>query len=55
MFIIFTKKIILYFINKLDLSDFYSDKAKEKYACANMAISNSKNCPEELYPDFNFF
>jgi len=42
-------------MDKLDLSGFISDKAKVKYACANQAIATSKNCPEELYSDFNFF
>jgi len=38
---------------KLDLSDFSSDKARIKYACANQAIAISQACPEDLYPDFN--
>ena len=40
---------------KLDLSDFSSEKARIKYTCANRAIVISRNYPEELYPDFNFF
>jgi hypothetical protein len=40
---------------KLDLSDFLSNKAKIKYACAKQAIIISQNYPEDLYPDFNFF
>lgn len=40
---------------KLDLSDFFSDKAKIKYNCANKAITISQVSPEDLYPDFNFF
>ena len=42
-------------MDKLDLSGFSSDKTKVKYACANQTIAISKNCPEELYPDFSFF
>jgi hypothetical protein len=40
---------------KLDLLDFSSDKARIKYTCANQAIAISQACPEDLYPDFNFF
>ena len=42
-------------MTKLDLSDFSSDKAKIKYFCANQAVVLSQSCPEDLYPDFNFF
>jgi hypothetical protein len=42
-------------MNKLDLSDFSSDKTKVKYACAKQSIAISKNHPDELYPDFSFF
>jgi hypothetical protein len=42
-------------MNKLDLSNFLSDKTKVRYICANQTIAISKNCPEELYPDFSFF
>jgi hypothetical protein len=40
---------------KFNLSDFLSDKAKIKYACAKQAIIISQNSPENLYPDFNYF
>ncbi|MBM3709869.1 MAG: hypothetical protein FJW61_05560 [Actinobacteria bacterium] len=42
-------------MDKLNLQDLSSDKAKIKYSCANQAIAISQNRPEDLYDDFDFF
>lgn len=40
---------------KVNLKDFFSDKAQIKYCCAKNAIALSQEKPEVLYPDFDFF
>lgn len=40
---------------KINLQDFYSDKAKVKFACAKMALALSETKPSELYPQLDFF
>lgn len=42
-------------MEKLNLQDFLSDKPYIKYPCTKKAIALSKENPETLYPDFDFF
>lgn len=42
-------------MQKINLKDFFSEKAQTKYCCAKNAIALSKENPEKLYPEFNFF
>jgi len=39
----------------INLEDFYSDKAKVKFACAKEAMKLSEEKPSALYPEFDFF
>ena len=42
-------------MQRINLNDFYSDKAKIKYACAKQAILLSEKTPALLYPQLDFF
>ena len=42
-------------MKKINLQNLYSGRTDEKYCTAKKAIALSKDNPEELYPDFDFF
>lgn len=40
---------------KINLQNFFSDKASVKYTCAKQAVILSKEYPEKVYTNFDFF